>query len=222
MLYSKAQGEGNRIGVFLQNDAHVADFERLMRTLRCLHVVHGVQPMKHAQAGISLIELILTLAIVGILASISIPALGSLAHSAQSKTAGSAIANSLNFARMTAVNKQSNVVVCPSNDHVSCDGALRWESGWIVFEDADADGQRDADETLLEAVDHQPGIAIAATEGRKHVAFRADGSSPGTNLTLTLCDPKAASTGTVVVNNAGRVRTGTATAAQAAMVCGGA
>lgn len=172
------------------------------------------------QTGITLVELMITLAVAGTLASFSIPALGGLMHSTQTKAAGTVLANSLNFARMSAVSKQRDVVVCPSSDHATCDGSLRWENGWIVFVDSDADGKRDADETLLEVGDARPGTAIVATEGRKHVAFRPDGMSPGTNLTLTLCERKATTAGTIVVNNAGRVRAGTATAAEGAAVCG--
>lgn len=176
--------------------------------------------MKRTQTGISLIELIFTLAIAGILASISIPALGSLTRGAQSRTAGESLVASLNLARMSAVNRQRDVVVCPSANQADCDDDIHWQSGWIVFVDANGDGQHDAGESVLETVQARSGIAIAATQGRKHITYHADGTAPGTNLTLTLCDAHTTNASTIVVNNAGRVRGGTATAEQTVIACG--
>ncbi|HEX6832277.1 MAG TPA: GspH/FimT family pseudopilin [Rudaea sp.] len=177
---------------------------------------------KKRQAGITLVEILTTLAIAATLLSVSLPAFGGLIHRTQSRVASEALTASLNLARMTAVNRQRDVVVCPSRDHAHCDDSLWWQNGWIVFVDSDRDGKRGDDETLIETADAKTGLAIASTAGRKHVTYRSDGSAPGTNLTLTVCDRSGADkASTIVVNNAGRVRSGRAAAGEAETACGG-
>lgn len=172
--------------------------------------------------GVTLIELIFTLAIAAILGAISLPALGGLMQSSQSRSTQNVLATALNLARSAAVNRQGVVVACPSADQVHCDKSLWWQHGWIIFSDSDLDGKRGNDEPLLGITQAQPGMAIASSAGRMHVTYRNDGSATGTNLTFTFCDRRGAThAGALVVNNAGRVRQGKPSAAQAAFACSG-
>jgi type IV fimbrial biogenesis protein FimT len=172
--------------------------------------------------GFTLIELLCCLAVISVLCAVSLPALGGLVPDGQSRSARNALIASLHFARSAASARAGEVVLCPSRDGQHCTGEPWWQHGWIVFADRDGNGRRDDDEPLLDVVQAQPGLAIASSAGRVHVSYRADGSAAGTNLTLTFCDrrgPRAAAS--VVVNNAGRPRQGTPTAAQAAAACAG-
>jgi type IV fimbrial biogenesis protein FimT len=174
------------------------------------------------QAGVTLIELIFTLTVLAVLASIGLPPLGQLIDKARARGAASALSTSLSLARMTAVSRHLDIVVCPSSNHASCDNSVWWQHGWIAFEDLDHDGKRGDKEALLEIVDAQSHVAVATSTGRKYITYHDDGSSPGTNLTYTVCDKRgAAQATTLVVNNGGRVRQGTPTAAQAAAACAG-
>jgi type IV fimbrial biogenesis protein FimT len=167
--------------------------------------------------GITLIELVMTLALVSILLAIAAPAFGGLVQRDAAETSRNTLTTALGTARIEAVTRTRNVVVCPSADEQYCDHSTEWQHGWIVFADANQDGDRDEGETLISAGDPQPeGVAIVSTAGRTKVAYHTDGSSPGSNLTLTLCDRRGAQLATsLVVNNAGRVRTGKPTAAAA-------
>lgn len=172
--------------------------------------------------GVTLIELIFTLAIAAILGAISLPALGGLMQSSQARSTQNVLVTALNLARSTAVNRQDVIVVCPSADQAHCDKSLWWQHGWIVFPDRDRNGTRSDDEPLLARAPTQPGMAIASSAGRTHVTYRYDGSATGTNLTFTFCDHRGATrAGALVVNNAGRVRQGKPSAAQAAFACSG-
>lgn len=178
--------------------------------------MHG----NRSAAGVTLIELIFTLAVLAVLMSISAPALGSFVQAAQARSARGMLATSLALARMSAIARNVQVSVCPSVDQASCTGGTAWQAGWLVFVDANHDGKRDVGESLLEVVGAQPGIAIATTAGRTSAGFRGDGSAAGINLTFTLCDRRGAGkASTFVINNGGRVRAGLPTAMQSATVC---
>ena len=168
--------------------------------------------------GITLIELMMTLTLVSILIGLAAPAFGGLVQRDAAETTRNALTTALAGARLHAVSRTDNVVVCPSTDHRYCDHSTEWQQGWLVFADANHDGARDEDETLIEVGEPQPrGVAIVSTAGRTKVAYHADGSSPGSNITFTVCDARGAALSTsIVINNAGRVRPGKTSAAAAA------
>lgn len=172
--------------------------------------------------GITLIELLFVIAIIAILCTVSLPALGGLMRSEQSRSAHNALVASLNLARSTAVARGGEVVLCPSRSGTQCDDAIWWQAGWIVFADTNRDGQRETDEALVQVGQAHAGIAIASSAGRRQVAYHSDGSAPGSNLTLTFCDTRGPSSAhTIVVSNSGRIRGGKASASQTAAACAG-
>ena len=58
-----------------------------------------------------------------------------------------------------------------------------------------------------------------STAGRTRVHYRPDGTSAGSNVTLTVCDRRGRDEATaLVINNAGRVRSGKPTES-AALAC---
>jgi type IV fimbrial biogenesis protein FimT len=180
------------------------------------------QPSSKSVRGITLVELVFTIAIGSILCAVSLPALGGLIQGGQSRSAHNALVAALNLARSTAVSRQADVSICPSRDGTTCSSAIWWQHGWIVFADANRDGTRSPDEAIIHVAQMRDGMAIASTAGRRHVIYRADGTSAGSNLTFTFCDRRGpASADTVVIGNTGRIRSGTATASQAAAACAG-
>jgi len=167
--------------------------------------------------GITLIELLMTLAVTAILASIAVPAFGTLVHRGQTHSSRNELTAALNGARLAAVSRPANVVVCPTRDEQYCGRTTEWQHGWLVFVDADADGERDASEEIVSLGQPQPaGVTILSSAGRLRVKYHSDGTSPGSNLTLTVCDRGGFDRPTsIVINNAGRLRTGPATPAAA-------
>ena len=173
--------------------------------------------MRRAQ-GFTLIELMMTTAVLAILVAAATPAFGNLIQNTESQTSRSTLTTALSTARILAISRTANVVVCPSSDQQYCGHTTEWQHGWLIFVDRDRDGARNANEEVLSVSDAQPeGVAILTTAGRTHVTYQPDGSSPGSNMTFTVCDRRGDGLATsLVINNVGRVRSGTPTEAAAA------
>lgn len=169
-------------------------------------------------AGVTLIELLIVISIIAVLTTMAMPALGGLKQSVASQSARSSLSVSINQARITAAMQGRQVVVCPSVNLNDCEHNLRWQHGWISFIDSNKNGEHDVDEDIIGATQAQSsGVAILSTSGRHRIRYEADGTSGGSNLTLTICDRRGVkSARTLVVSNSGRLRSGTATPAQAA------
>ncbi|MGH8173924.1 MAG: pilus assembly FimT family protein, partial [Rhodanobacteraceae bacterium] len=87
--------------------------------------------------GFTLIELLMTLAVVAILLAVAMPASGGLTQATKAQTARSELGAALGTARLAAVSRTKNVVVCPSRDQQYCGRTTEWQHGWVVFLDSD-------------------------------------------------------------------------------------
>lgn len=94
------------------------------------------------QKGFTLVEILITTSILGILLSVAIP---TFSYTKQKITADNVILqlqSSLNLARQTAISQKRSVVVCPSFNGRQCSGdGSSWSAGGIVFIDTDGDKQ---------------------------------------------------------------------------------
>ncbi|WHZ20749.1 MAG: hypothetical protein OJF55_002898 [Rhodanobacteraceae bacterium] len=161
----------------------------------------------HAQRGFTLTELLITLAIAGILAMVGAPAMGSLLARTRGANTEAAIADTLRHARTAAVMRNARVLVCPSLDGRRCQSADDWQHGWLVARDADHDGQPDAGTQIIATQAAIPGgTRVVTSAGRKQIAFQPSGSAGGSNVTFTICHARERSGRSVVVANSGRVR----------------
>lgn len=96
--------------------------------------------------GISLIELLLCVAIVSVLITLTAPNLSSLLGKLRADSAITALHQDLQFSRITAINYQRFVTLCPlANNHCSGD----WSQGYQVFIDLEPYRQLDPNDTVL-------------------------------------------------------------------------
>ena len=95
------------------------------------------------QRGVTLIELLITVAIVAILASLAAPSFRDSLIRNRLSGYNSDFITAINFARSESIKRGQTVTICRSSDGSSCAANGGWEQGWIVFTDNDGDGTVD-------------------------------------------------------------------------------
>ncbi len=93
----------------------------------------------HRAQGITLIELTVTVAVLGILAAFAIPSFRSLMNTNRVATLTNELVAALNFARSEAIKRGIPVTVCktanPDTTNPTCTTSGGWQTGWLVFTD---------------------------------------------------------------------------------------
>jgi len=162
--------------------------------------------MNRKEAGFTLIELVVTLAIISILLSLSLPSFeGMLARQRVSSTMH-LLSSDMAMARSTAVMRRQAVVICPLDAAGGCSGGNDWAAGWMVFRDPDGNRKPDDRSRILRLTEAPAAGRLSLSSTRSFLRYQQDGRTAHSNLTVRVCaDDRLA--GKVIVNNLGRVRT---------------
>ncbi len=96
--------------------------------------------MNRTAAGVTLIELLVTISIVAIVAVFGIPSYRSATTANRMAAEINSLTGDLQYARAEAIKEGQPVTVCVSTTGTRCAGSNTWQSGWIVF--ADANGNK--------------------------------------------------------------------------------
>ena len=163
--------------------------------------------------GFTLLEALVTMALLGILLSLAAPAMTGLMARHQLQGQGEAFFDSLVLARSEALRRQLRVSVCAQASESQCDALGRWQQGWLVFVDTNHNGLRDSQEVLLEARAAVPlGVQVGVTNTvRTYFSYNAEGrSASATDAfmagTWRFCRANSSQGWQVVVNALGRPR----------------
>jgi len=87
----------------------------------------------HEASGFTLIELIVTVAIVAILTVAAVPSFIDLMRNNRSAAQANEFLAALNLARSEAAKRGQNVSLCSSTDAATCSDQNDWTGGWILF-----------------------------------------------------------------------------------------
>jgi type IV fimbrial biogenesis protein FimT len=135
------------------------------------------------QQGLTLIELMVTLAVAIILVTVGMPLFSGIVANNRATTGTNALVTSMKLARSEAVKRAETVVARSSGSD--------WDNGWLVFVDNNANGAADAGEEVLRNWEAPAESNITPSGGVLFVSFNATGENNGAQVGLEL-DPNPA------------------------------
>ncbi len=171
-------------------------------------------------AGYTLLEMLVSLAVVAVLLALAVPAFTTLALDARLTAAVNRVVHGMHVARHEALKSGADVVVCRSPSGRQCAHEGGWNNGLIVFINRDRDDppRVDPGEPILQS---EPAFPLAAVRANRR-AFVFRPWSRSVNGTLTFCDRRgSARARAVIVSYTGRPRATSAAAADGALSCPG-
>lgn len=170
-------------------------------------------------SGLSLIELVVTLAVLGILVSIAVPRMTQFVERQRLIGATNSLLNSMHYARSEALKRSHRVTVCPSRDGLVCRDDGDWSEGWLLFADPAAAGEpQDVDALIAFEEMNARGITLTAnTPVRRYISYVERGTTRRLSGALQMGSIRICARGEgrrVIVSAVGRPRS-------EAIVCGG-
>jgi len=131
----------------------------------------------NANAGVTVVELLVVLAIAGILLSVAVPAYQQVVRRQQLRAAVTDLVAALDLTRSQAIARGRVVMLAPLER-----GGEDWTGGWIVFLDADGNRRPDAGEAVIFQRGPLPdgvrvGMAFTSTAPPAYVAYNGMGRS---------------------------------------------
>jgi type IV fimbrial biogenesis protein FimT len=173
--------------------------------------------MGKKQQGLTLIELMVTLAMAIILVAVGMPLFSGIVANNRATTQANAVLSAMKLARSEAVKRATDVFVCAAEVDLpvvspatpACDTSTPTpvsRKGWIIHSDVNDSGAFDAGD-ILRTWDALSDSATVAAAGPSQVRFGSTGEANGT-FTFQLDDSQASGTSTrcITVTLAGQAR----------------
>ncbi|TDM09372.1 MAG: hypothetical protein C4K60_08860 [Ideonella sp. MAG2] len=105
---------------------------------------------KTPRKGFTLVELMTTIAVMAILTSIALADFINPLVDLRQKTLAAEFAEVITLARQEADSRRQVVTLCPRSPSGGClAAAANWNTGWVLFQDTDADGVVDSGEPII-------------------------------------------------------------------------
>ncbi len=163
--------------------------------------------------GFTLIEMIITITIAGILIAFAAPAMRSFVQDQRLTTQANDFIADLNYARSEAIRRGTNVTVCRQGGTLtspSCNSSATWGGGRIIFVDNDGDGTIDSGDTVLrvrESLDGNNTMDVVGSISLGNIVIANTGLTTmgtGDEAALRICDIRDTVAMTLSVNYTGR------------------
>lgn len=119
-----------------------------------------------SQNGFTLIELVITLAIVMVTLTIGVPSYQSVIENNRLALSTNSFIAALMLTRSEAIKRNTRVTLCKTIDRISCvadsttDYEIGYEKGWIIFAETDNTGSCSAGVIDTDSTCHEPVIRV--------------------------------------------------------------
>ena len=169
-----------------------------------------------SSTGFTLMELMVTIAIAGILLGVAIPSFTSIISSNRLTTYANELVTALNLARSEAIKRGGSVTVRKVDSNSCTKTGVNWNDGWDVFTDVNNNGTCDTSDVLIRT--YAPFPSFYTLRGNyffiNFIRYKPDGSSNVAG-SFVLCDnsddnnlPEKNTSKLITVTSSGRVHMG--------------
>ncbi|WP_169168760.1 GspH/FimT family pseudopilin [Acidovorax sp. SRB_24] len=174
-------------------------------------------PLSRALAfagGFTAIELLVTVSIVGVLATMAAPSFTPLIEGWRVRQTTEQLQSTLYYARSEAIKRGGRVAIqkLPNNTNgcTTASGTRDWDCGWFVCEDTDGNGTCNASEPILQRYDAPANVQITRTGGGSSIKLNRWGLVDGAWLGFSLVPLNKSTTNPaargVCMSSGGRIR----------------
>ena len=163
------------------------------------------------QNGFTLLELLTTLAVAALLASMAVPSFTTLSLNSKRVSSTNELVSAMHYARSSAVLRNARFTVCPTSNGTACE-AVGWNEGWLAFADLNSNQVVDAGETVSRSGLGVADLSIVSAEFPNFFIYRSNGRVMAavamTNSgNFTICDRRGSEHARVVIiDTSGRPR----------------
>lgn len=163
-----------------------------------LHFASCAYPGARHAPGLTLVELLVTLAIVALLVTLAVPSFQPLLERWRVKHSVGALTDTLRLARSEAIKRGGNVAIqklTPQADGCTLAATpANWSCGWRVFVDHDASDSYSAGDELLQLVQIPTGIMVRHSSNAATIAVDRWGKMDGLSAKSFVVAPLPAGT----------------------------
>lgn len=136
------------------------------------------------EKGMTLVEMMIAVSILGILASVAVPNMMDLLKDAKLSSQSDLLITSLNSARLEAIKQKKDIQLCPANDAntaTACSSnSADWSKGWIIIQTSS--------NTVLERIVVQKKIDVNTGEGSPtSITFSSTYGSASPATVFSIC-----------------------------------
>ncbi len=128
------------------------------------------------QLGFTIIELMVAIAVLGVLMGIGVPGMQSFLQNSRLTSQINLLSTSLAIARSEAIKRNDRVLICVSTNGTACEATgsgTTWDEGWLVFVDRNNNSVVDLG---------PPGTDDCAVTATTDCIIASQAAYPGTNI----------------------------------------
>lgn len=164
------------------------------------------RPLPRGSRGVTLVELMVTLAVLAVLVSAAAPSFVNMIRNNQRTALLNQLLADIQLARSAAIKSGQPHVICPAGAGGATQCGDDWTQGWVVFRDNPRGNTRfqlgpdDGPDATVSVTDPAPDRFtvihrfgdVGIVTGMGVLAFRPNGQTQSQNGSFAICDPRGA------------------------------